>query len=284
MLKMRRCWLVAAVAVASWAQAGLAATQSEKEAVQDYLLARGEFPDDLSVTGGIEVEMNYDNTQQVGRFFNLYPQIKDNNGQILQGNNVELLVLHGGSSIVPFTLMRWKSNDDIDVSSVVGEWRGERLVFASLFLTRDLPQGSRLAVLVRNKPHGSNKYRLETFPLASIAAKTSLTEPVTHVVLESDPPRAKWTLKFNRNITAHTSISWYVISSYGDRTAPTNFATKNNAADLVIMSQPHRTWEGLDCMALAVSIDSTDNCRDASCRSVMYHPPEVIAAPFGNCN
>ena len=281
---LRRCWLVAAVAVASWAQAGLAATQSEKEAVQDYLLARGEFPDGLSITGSITVNMNYDDTQQVGRFFNLYPQIKDDNGQVLQGNNVELLVLHGGSSVVPFTLMRWKSNDGIDAGSVVGEWQGERLVFEHLFLTRDLPQNSRLAVLVRNKPHGSNKYRLETFPLASIAAKTLLTEPVTHVVLESDPPRAKWTLKFNRNIPAHTSISWSVISSYGERTAPTNFATKKDAADLVIMSEPHRTWEDNSCKALAVRIDSTDNCQATDCRTVMYHLPEVIAAPFGNCN
>ena len=330
MLRMRRCWLVAIVAVASWVQTGklLAipdpscysknpkCTYSterpggvscpagerawlpredaaphcgsnrarERAVVHDYLLARGEFPDGLSVAGGIEVSMKFDGTQQIGRFFSLYLQIKDADGQEIRDNDVELLILSGGTSVVPFTMMRWQNNDGIDAGSVVGEWRIKAVAFTDLFLTRDLPQNSRLAVLVRNKPHGSNKYRLETFPLASIAAKTSLTEPVTHAVLESDPPRAKWTLKFNRSISAASTISWYVADGDGLTTDVTSFVNEKDTAELTIMSEPHRTWEDNSCKALAVRIDSTDNCQATGCRTVMYHLPEVIAAPFGNCN
>ncbi len=257
----------------------------DRAAVQDYLLARGEFPDGLSVTGGIEVELDGNLTQQVGRFSRFYAQIVDASGQVLQGNDVELLILSGGTSVVPFTLMRWKGDDD--AGSVGGKWHGERLVFENVFLTRDLPRCSRLAVLVRNKPHGSNEFRLQTFPIASSAAWTQLTEPVTHVVLESYPPRAEWTLKFNRNIAASATITWYVASEYGSESAAVAFVTEKDSTELTIMSQPHRTWEGNSCMVLVVKIDA-GNCPDTSpdCRSgvLMYHPSEFIAAPFGNCS
>ncbi len=266
----------------------------DRDVVRDYLLARGEFPDGLTITGAIKVELNGNLTQQVGRFFRFYPWIVDAGDQVLQGNEVEMLILSGGNSVVPFTLMLWgnEGEDDIDDAGsvsgiwVVDDWRAPwRLVLPNLFLTRDLPKCSRLAVLVRNKPRSSNKFRLQTFPFASRAAETpQLTEPVTYKVLESDPPRAKWTLKFDRNIASSTTITWYVASKYGKESAPTHFTTDKDSTELTIMSQPHRTWEGNYCMMLVVKIGGNPgpDCR-GSPTNCTYAPHEIIAAPFAGC-
>lgn len=250
--------------------------------MQAYLLARGEFRDGLNIEAGLEVELNYDATQQVGRFFSLYPQIKG-----AKGKDVELLILHSGKRVVPFTLMRWQG-DDPESGSVVGKWNGDRLVFRDLFLTRDLPPNSQLAVLVRTQ-RGDNKFRLQTFPIASIAAKTALTEPVTHAVLESDPPRTKWMLKISASIGAAT-VRWYVTDADGRTSAEFSFAQEETTSLITILSKPHRTWEDNHCKVLVVRFDAPNRQQGAPLNSPAWRPnlngwqSRAVAAPFGTCN
>lgn len=268
------CLVVSTVSIS-----GLAATHNEKQVVRDYLLERGAFPDNLTVKGGIEVDLNYDNTQQVGRFFNLYLQIKNTNGQVMQGQDVELLILLGSNSVAPYTLMRWQTHA-YNAESVTGTWQGERLIFADLFLTRDLPQNSRLAVLLRSPQRRGDVYYLQTFPIASVAAKTSLAKPLTYEVLESYPPRVKWTLNFNKSIAAASTITWYTAIE-GDITNTDKFTTGDVASVLTIMDKPHRTYgEEIGCAVLVVKIADISSCRDTDtdCRNAIYHQPEVIAA------
>ena len=287
MTSLRNWWLVAAIAVAcGWLQTGFAATRAEKQAVRDYLLARGEFPDGLSVDGGIEVAFGKNRDTdvhimiRVGQFNSFTAQIKDEDGQVLQGQDVELLVLPGGQSVVPFTLMRWQG-DDPDAGSVSGQWRGTQIVFGDLFLTRDLPQASRLVVLVRMQ-QGGNAFRLQTFPFYSAESEYQLVEPVSYEVLETSPPRAKWTLKFIADIPAHFGISWYVTEKYGSASDVTDLRIEAATSTLSILSAPHRTWEGTGCKTLVVNIAMA--CEDSpKCRTLRRYSSMLIVAPFGDC-
>ncbi len=268
----------------------------ERAAVRDYLLARGVRPGGLMVTGGIKVRLNYGDAEtQVGSFFNAYPQIVDDIGKLLQGNEVEMLILSGGDRVVPFTLMRWNDNSP-DAGSVVGDWwtddnwsQGWKLVFANLFLTRDLPQCSRLAVLVHDNEEffDGNMFRLQTFPFASRTAETWLTEPVIYRVLSTHPPTPEWTLKFNRNIASSSFISWYVAAENGSVGSVTSFATEKETARLTLTTTPYSAWGGDSCMTLVVEITSptVPGCRERdSAIGCLYKSPEIIATPFGNCD
>lgn len=274
---MFRGWYLVAMAivVCSQAQVVLAATESEKQAVRNFLLARGEFPDGLTVADGIAVTFEtYGEERQVGSLFVLKAQIEDTSGQVLKGRGVELLVLAGEQSVVP-ALLQWEGNNP----DVRGKWNGTQVKFANLFLTRELPQNSRLAVVMRTE-QGNNMFHVQTFPLASRPAHYQLVAPISHTALESNPPRARWTLSFTTDIPPKSLVSYYVRDEFGSESGMLTFSTLAGppSRSLNIWDQPHRTW-GEGCFTLVVGISKLRFDEDG----VMLLSPSIVTAPFGSC-
>lgn len=277
---MFKSWVLLVFVVCAGAQTLLAVAEHERQAVRDFLIARGEFPDDLTVSTGIEVTFRkYEEERQVGRPFALAAQINDHAGQSLAGQGVELLVIAGGQRVVQ-ALDRYNANTD---DGIGGDWRDEKVYFARIFLTRMLPQNSRLAVVERDV-FGGNKFRMQTFPLASRAAKYQLAKPIVSEVLESEPPRQRWTLSLTTDIPADRFVEHYikdedgVLASRGEW-----FITDSATSSVTIVGEPYRLYdESKFCFRMVVGIGKPGFDR-WSVLPAFSKLDAVITAPFGNC-
>ena len=264
------CWGASLSAISDPSTGGLG--KEARAAVGDYLLSRGEFPDGLSVSHGIEVSFKSQPSEhQVGRLFSLTAQITNSVGSALQGKDVELLLLDDRQQVIP-ALMQWEG-DNQDVSGV---WKGSQVLFKALFLTHDLPQGSQLCVVVRDEK-GSNKFRVQAFPLSSRAAKYQLADTAYEVV--DNQPRSKWTLSFTTDVPAKTLYTYYVRDEYGSRSEAITYSVPSRPASpsLTIIGQPHRLW-GDGCFTLVVEL-----FKPRWENGVMIIDPDIVTTQFGNC-
>ena len=139
-------------------------SQEARVTIRNHLLARGVFPDMLSVSGDIEVSLKDAPTVwEVGKLYSLTAEIKNKFGTSMQGKAVELLVLDGKQ--VLSALQQGEGSD----SKIRGVWQGSQVSFNDLSLIRDLPQNAQLAVVARDE-QGSYMFYAQTFPISSSAA------------------------------------------------------------------------------------------------------------------
>lgn len=234
--------------------------QQTKVAVRDFLLERGEFPDDLTVDYNIEVSFK-PTKQQVGKLFSLTAQLESETSA--DKESAELLVL-ANNKIIP-VLKQWEGNDH----TIHGIWQGSQIKFDSLFLTQDLPQEAQLVFLMRNK-HGGSKFHIQTRPFSSSSAKYNLSTISYETV--SYPPRLRFTLSFTSDVPKGTLFSYYVVNEYGDQT------------DKITVSPPRPT------SSTATLLGERYRLADDGCFTLVVgiRPPErgksydIVTAPFGN--
>ena len=242
-------------------------------AVLDFLLARGEGLDTLTVDDGIEVTFQASpGERQVGKPFSLTAQIEGRQGASMKGKEVELLVLAEGE-VVP-ALRQWEGEDLV----VSGVWKGSQVSFYSLFLTQDLPPEAQLVVVVRDEFSGP-KFYAQALPFSSSAARYELAEVAYEVV--GSPPRLQWKLSFTTDIPKGTLVSYYVSNEWGDRSDVSTWSLRRpTSPNMTIVGEPHQTW-GEGCFTLVVGLFKPRFDADG----VMLVSYDIVTAPFGSsCN
>lgn len=247
-------------------------SKADRIAVRNFLLARGELHDNLTVDDGIEVTfLASPGQRQVGKPFSLTAQIEHKRGLSMEGKDVELLVLTDGK-VVP-ALRQWEG-DDLVVSGV---WDDSQVSFYLLFLTQDLPAGSKLAVVVRDE-HSGSKFYAQALPFSSSAARYKLTDEVSYEVVGS-PPRLQWTLSFTTDIPQGTLVSYYVVNEWGDRSDEITWSLRRpTSPSLTIFGEPHRLW-GDGCFTLVVGFFKK---RFDENGVMLISYDDIITAPFGS--
>ena len=247
-------------------------SKAASAAVREHLLARGEFPDMLSVSDDIKVSFfSFPNKQQVGKLFSLKAKIKDKQGTSMQGKAVELLVLAGGR-VVPI-LRQWEGDDmSVRGPEIRGVWKGSAVTFSPLFLTRDLPQDSQLVVVAHDE-QGGNTFNARAFPFSSKAAKYTLAKASSEIV--SEPPQMKWELILNADVPRKTLVSYYVTDNDGSASSTIGFMlTRPTSPSVTIFGKTHRTWGG-GCFTLVVGLTKLNFDEDG----VMLMDYDIVTAP-----
>lgn len=160
-----------------------------------------------------------------------------------------------------------------------GGWGRFQATFNDLFLTQELPEGSQLIILAE---HRNGVFTYHSGPITGTASVQGLSAPITTSVLESLPPRIKWTLPLKMPIAGNIFVRWYVedMSSGGDIVAANSFVTPPNSpqqSTLTIISGASDKWESNACRMLNVYIDRNPVGRT----SEVYQLPTVVATRFG---
>ena len=157
-------------------------------------------------------------------------------------------------------------------------WGKFQAKFDSLFLTRELPEGSQLIMLAEHQ----NVVTYHSRPIASVASSQGLSAPIETAILESLPPRIKWTLKLKKPIGGDIFVRWYVKDvASGDIIDADDFVTPSNSPNettLTIVSSADDRWTSNSCRMLNVHIDRNpvgDN------REV-FRQPTIVATRFGS--
>lgn len=156
-------------------------------------------------------------------------------------------------------------------------WGKFQAKFDNLFLTRQLPEGSQLIMLAEHL----NVVTYHSRPIASVVSSQGLSAPIETDVLESLPPRIKWTLKLKRPIGGDIFVRWYVKDvASGDIIDADDFVTPSNSPDrttLTILSGADERWMSNSCRMLNVHI----NRNPVGETREVFRQPTVVATKFG---
>ena len=130
--------------------------------------------------------------------------------------------------------------------------------------------------------HRDGAFGYHSEPIASTASELGLSAPITADVLESLPPRIKWTLKLKTSIAGNIHVRWYVEDlTSGDIVDADSFITPSDSppqSTLAILSSADEKWASNACRRLNVYIDRNPIGEDRE----IYRAPTVVASEFGS--
>lgn len=177
--------------------------------------------------------------------------------------------------ILDDALLAWQ--ESVRARAVSRGWGKFQATFDELFLADELPEGSQLIMLAEH--HGVFTYHSR--PIASTASELGLSAPVTADVLESFPPRIKWTLNLKTPIAGNIHVRWYVEDlTSGDIIDADDFITPPDSAPqstLAILSSRDDKWSSNACRRLNVYINRNPIGEERE----IYRAPTVVASEFG---
>ena len=160
-----------------------------------------------------------------------------------------------------------------------GGWGKFQATFDDLFLADKLPEGSQLIILAERR---DGDFTYHSKPIASTASEQGLSAPITADVLESLPPRIKWTLNLKSPIAGNIHVRWYVKDlTSRDIVAADSFITSPDSppqSTLAILSSADDKWASNACRRLNVYIDRNPIGEDRE----IYRTPTVVASKFGS--
>ena len=161
-----------------------------------------------------------------------------------------------------------------------GDWGKFQATFDDLFLAHDLPEDSQLIMLAEHRKEGVFTYHSKL--IASTASELGLSAPIAADVLESLPPRIRWTLKLKTPVAGNIHVRWYVEDlTSGDIVAADSFITPPDSppqSTLAILSGADEKWASNACRRLNVYIDRNPIGEDRE----IYRAPTVVASKFGS--
>lgn len=175
-------------------------------------------------------------------------------------------------------LSSWMESVRARAISVRG-WKRFQARFDNLFLTQELPEGAQLIMLAEQR---KGVFTYHNRPISSVPSALGLTAPITTAVLESLPPRIKWTLKLKRPIAGDIHVRWYVKdATSGDIIDANGFTTPADnppQSTLTLLSGADDHWASNSCRILNVYIDRNP----VSGEGEVFNLPTVVASKFGS--
>ena len=161
----------------------------------------------------------------------------------------------------------------------MGGWGRFQAKFDNLFLTQELPKGSQLIMLAEQQ---NGVFTYHSRAVASVSSAQGLSAPITTAILESSPPKIKWTLKLKRPIAGDIYIRWYVkdlssgdILDFNSLTTPSDNPSQST---LTLLSSGDDRWAANGCWRVNVYIDRNPV---GGAREI-FNLPTVVASKFGS--
>lgn len=178
--------------------------------------------------------------------------------------------------ILDDALLAWQ--ESVRARAVSRGWGKFKATFDDLFLADELPEGSQLIMLAERR---DGLFTYHSKPIASTASELGLSAPITADVLESFPPRIKWTLNLKTPIADNIHVRWYVEDlTSGDIIDANDFITPPDSpsqSTLAMLSSRDDKWSSNACRRLNVYINRNPIGEDRE----IYRAPTVVASEFG---